>query len=247
MIRVPVHPERWEQDPDYLWRYLDPIVRWNGENGIYTIIDLHFIGNIETSSGLQMPDIRMHSREFSLEFWGQVAGYFKDAPHVIFEIFNEPHGISAENWRSNAQMLVDVIRAAGAEQLIIVGGTDYSRDLSWVMGSPIIDENIAYAAHIYPAHSRNSWDRWFGDVSAKYPVIVTEWGWMESDPGGEQPYLIGDQHSYGIPLIDYLDQHEIGWIACWFDTEWKPNMFVDDFQHLTPLGEFVHTNLNAWR
>lgn len=27
-VRMPVHPEYWVQDPDYLWRYLDPLVRW---------------------------------------------------------------------------------------------------------------------------------------------------------------------------------------------------------------------------
>ena len=174
VIRIPVHPERWERDPDYLWRYLDPAVIWNGENGIYTIIDLHFIGDIGTDQGSQMPDIRMPSRDFSIAFWRQVASYFKDAPHVIFEIFNEPAEISAEDWQKNAQALVDVIRDASANQLIIVGGIDYSRDLSWVLEMPIEDDNIAYAAHIYPAHSRYSWDRWFGIVLEKYPVLVTE-------------------------------------------------------------------------
>lgn len=40
VIRLPAHPERWELDPDYLWRYIDPAVQWNGENGVYVIIDL---------------------------------------------------------------------------------------------------------------------------------------------------------------------------------------------------------------
>ncbi len=73
VVRIPVHPERWEHDPDYLWRYLDPLVTWNCQQGIYTIIDLHFIGNIATSSGSQMPDISIHSKDFSIAFWKQVA------------------------------------------------------------------------------------------------------------------------------------------------------------------------------
>ncbi|MDL1944685.1 glycoside hydrolase family 5 protein, partial [Chloroflexi bacterium CFX2] len=182
VIRLPVHPERWELDPDYLWRYLDPAVKWNGENGVYTIIDLHFIGDIGTDRGAQMPDINVPSKDFALDFWRQVASYFKDTPHVIFEIFNEPADISASDWRVNAQFLVDAIRSTGADQLIVVGGIEYSRDLSWVLEEPIKGENIAYAAHIYPAHSRYSWDHWFGNVAEKYPVVVTEWGWMETDP-----------------------------------------------------------------
>ena len=239
VIRIPVHPERWEHDPDYLWRYLDPAVRWNGENGVYTIIDLHFIGDIGTDHGAQMPDIGVSSRDFAIEFWRQVAFYFKDTPHVIFEIFNEPADIPAADWRANAQVLVDAIRSTGADQLIIVGGIEFSRDLSWVLEEPIKGENIAYAAHIYPAHSRYSWDRWFGDVAEKYPVVMTEWGWMETDPGGEQSYLVGSQKTYGEPFMEYLDQRGIGWVACWYDDDWKPSMFEKDFEQLTPFGEFV--------
>ena len=239
VMRIPVHPDRWERDPEYLWRYLDPIVTWNGENGIYTIIDLHFIGNLESGEGGQMPDIHTSSKEFAMEFWRQVAVYFKDTPHVIFEIFNEPAEISVEAWQAGAQDLVDVIRAEGADQLIIVGGVGYARDLSWVLDAPINDTNIAYAAHIYPAHSKYSWDHWFGDVSNKYPVLLTEWGWLDADPTGDQSYLVGNQKTYGEPLMDYLNQRGIGWVACWYDTEWKPNMFDDGFQYPTPYGSFI--------
>lgn len=245
VIRLPVHPERWEHDPDYLWRYLDQAVQWNGENGIYTIIDLHFIGDIGTDRGPQMPDIRTPSSDFAVAFWQQIAAYFKDTPHVIFEIFNEPADIPAEDWRMHAQTLVDVIRSTGADQLIIVGGIEYSRDLSWVLDMPIDGENIAYSAHIYPAHGRYSWDRWFGDVAELHPVVMTEWGWMESDPGGEQPYLVGSQKTYAEPLMAYLDERGIGWVACWYDDEWGPAMFEDGFEHLTPFGEFVLLQLSA--
>lgn len=244
VIRLPVHPERWERDPDYLWRYLDPAVAWNGENGVYTVIDLHFIGDMGTDRGAQMPDLRANSRDFALDFWRQVAAYFKDAPHVIFEIFNEPASITAAAWQAHAQALVDVIRSTGARQLIIVGGIEYARDLSWVLESPIEDDNVAYAAHIYPAHSKSSWDRWFGNVAQRYPVVMTEWGWMESDPSGKQSYLVGSQMTYGEPLLAYLDQHGIGWVACWYDDEWKPAMFEKGVEQPTPFGQLVLQRLS---
>lgn len=245
VIRLPVHPERWERDPDYLWRYLDPAVTWNGENGVYTIIDLHFIGDIGIDRSAQMPDIRTLSQDFAVAFWRQVASYFKDTPHIIFEIFNEPAEIPAEDWQANAQILVDVIRATDAQQLIIVGGVEYSRDLSWVLNMPIADDNIAYASHIYPAHSQYNWDRWFGSISEKYPVVMTEWGWMESDPSGAQGYLVGSQKTYGEPLLAYLDQGGIGWVACWYDDEWKPVMFEKGTEQPTPFGRFVLQKLSG--
>jgi endoglucanase len=243
VIRVPVHPEYWQQDPDYLWRYLDPIVSWSGEAGLYVIIDLHFIGNVETGAGEKMPDIQSSSKDFTVAFWRLTAAYFKDAPNVIFEIVNEPQSITPAAWRDAAAEITAVIRAAGAKQLIIVGGVEYASDLSWVLDQPVTGENIAYAAHIYPSHSPRSWDGWFGEVSKKYPVLITEWGWMETSPSPQTDYLVGSAASYGEPLMNYLQEYKIGWVACWYDDEWLPPMFKPGYQGMTGYGDFVEARL----
>jgi endoglucanase len=243
VIRIPIHPGNWEQDPDYLWRYLDPIVAWSGEMGMYVILDLHFIGNIASGAGSQMPNLHTSSRDFTLAFWKQVATYFKDTPNVIFEICNEPADITPSTWRSTAQEIVALIRGVEAEQVVIVGGVEYSKNLSWVENGPVDGENIAYAAHIYPVHSASSWDAWFGDVSAHYPVLVTEWGWLETAPGSETAYLVGSASSYGEPFLSYLNEHKIGWVACWYDDDWLPAMFQSGFSGLTDYGKFVKAKL----
>jgi len=51
---------------------------------------LHFIGNIESGKGDEMPNIETEPMAFSMEFWSLVSGCFKDVPNVIFEIYNEP-------------------------------------------------------------------------------------------------------------------------------------------------------------
>ena len=244
IIRIPVHPEKWVRDEDYLWRYLDPIVNWAGELDMYVIIDWHYIGNIATGAGPQMPDIDTAPKELTLEFWRLTARYFRNAPNVIFEIFNEPQSIEAEKWSSNALEIIQVIREQSARQLIVVGGIDYGKDLSWVIEHPIDDENIAYASHIYPAHPGYSWQHWFGAVAEKYPVLATEWGFMDENRNTSQSYLAGDQMTYGEPFIKYLDAHNIGWVACWYDDEWLPPMFTDGEKVLTRYGEFVMQELN---
>ena len=34
VIRIPVHPQFWARDPDYIGHYLDPAVRWAGDAGL---------------------------------------------------------------------------------------------------------------------------------------------------------------------------------------------------------------------
>lgn len=242
VLRLPVHPDKWEDDKDYFWRYLDPIVAWAGENNQYVVIDLHFIGNIASGIGDEMPSLKQQPKEFTLSFWKQTAQYFKDVPNVIFEICNEPAMITSEEWYNTADELVKLIRETGADQLIIVGGIDYSYDLSWVEKTPIKDNNVAYATHIYP--SRKNWDYYFGEISKKYPVIVTEWGFSdESKDITKQNYLIGDKDSFGEPFLNYLEGKNIGWIACWYDDRWEPEMFTKDFKSVTNYGEFIFSKL----
>lgn len=50
------------------------------------------------------------------------------APNVIFELFNEPQGISSAQWHDPATGIIRLIRAQGANQLVIIGGTDYAAE-----------------------------------------------------------------------------------------------------------------------
>ena len=245
VIRIPVHPENWVQDKDYLWRYLDPIVAWAGESHMYVIIDWHYIGNVATGVGPQMPDLQANPKDLTLQFWRSTAHYFRNTPNVIFEIFNEPQSIDANEWRINADEIIQAIRDQGANQLVVVGGIDYGKDLSWVLEQPVADRNVAYASHIYPAHAAASWSHWFGDVAAQYPVLITEWGFMDDNGDPSQNYLFGAQNTYGEPFLNYLRDHNIGWVACWYDDQWLPPMFTKGKTGFTKYGEFVMQQLQV--
>jgi hypothetical protein len=171
------------------------------------------------------------------------AHYFRNAPHVIFEIFNEPQAISARDWQSSATQIIQAIREQGADNLVIVGGIDYGKDLSWVLESSIADQNTAYASHIYPSHMSAPWQSYFGKVSEKYPVIVTEWGFMDKSTDASSAYLVGSADNYGKPLLNYLYQHQMGWIACWYDDAWLPPMFQEGMKDDTEYGKFVRAAL----
>lgn len=243
VIRIPVHPEFWQQDKDYLWRYLDPLVTWAGNAGMYVIIDLHFIGNIATGEGDQMPNLEIPASEFTDRFWITVAPYFSKAPHVLFEIFNEPADITVNEWISSSSHLINLIRSEEINQPLIIGGVEYSKDLSWVLTSPLQDDNLIYSSHIYPSHPINQWDHWFGEISSQYPVMITEWGFLDASTIQGPQYLAGSRQGYGDPLISYMDSHGIGWVACWYDDEWLPPMFSEGRESMTEYGLWIFDKL----
>ncbi|MEC9487967.1 MAG: cellulase family glycosylhydrolase [Halanaerobium sp.] len=243
VVRVPIHPENWVRDKDYLWRYLEPLVQWCGEMRMYVIIDLHFIGNIVTGGGQQMPDIEVPAAKMARDFWSQVAGHFRSVPNVIYEICNEPADIKGLTWSMKATELVSVIREQGARQLIIVGGVEYGKDLSWVDKYPVQGENIAYASHIYPAHSKQLWPEYFGKVASTYPLLITEWGYLEEQRDQQSNYLVGNREEYARPLLDYLEHLGAGWVACWYDDRWLPPMFAEGYIEPNDYGSFVLAEL----
>ena len=239
-VRLPVHPHYWQADPDYLWRYLDPAAAWTGELGLYLIIDWHSIGNVQTGRAPLLPELYSHDWPATVAFWTAVARHFRAAPHVLFEVFNEPQGIGADAWRTAAEALVAEIRAQGAAQVAIVGGLDYARDLRWVLDEPLSDGNVAYAAHIYPLHKPATWTHYFGRAAERVPVLVTEWGFMDGVVSERQGGLLyGTAETYGAPLLAYLNERHVGWIACWYDETWEPPMLAND--GVTAFGAFVRT------
>jgi hypothetical protein len=56
-------------------------------------------------------------------------------------------------------------------------------------------------------------------------------------------YLSGDARTYGQPLMSYLTQRGVGWVACWFDDEWQPAMLLPGGHGYTPWGELATLEL----
>jgi hypothetical protein len=91
IIRLPVHEDYWfgrraeQKDGGAAYRKLvDDAITLVANRGAYVLLDLH---------RFRAP------REEHVEFWRDAAAKYKNHPAVLFDLFNEPHGISWEVWR----------------------------------------------------------------------------------------------------------------------------------------------------
>jgi endoglucanase len=64
-------------------------------------------------------------------FWGELAKRFADNDRVMFGLMNEPHDMPTTLVLANNQAAVDAIRAAGAKNLILVPGNQWTGGHSW--------------------------------------------------------------------------------------------------------------------
>ncbi|MDR1838439.1 MAG: glycoside hydrolase family 5 protein [Treponema sp.] len=159
VIRLPVRlHDMTSGEPDYtldpfLLRFLDLAVDWAEKYQIYLIIDNHSFHPVDPTTD----DID----KVLLPVWAQVAQRYKDRPYVIYEILNEPHGISDRRWGEVQGMAIDTIRKYDQKTPIIVGGTDYNSYNKLSALPHYTDPNIIYTFHYYDpflfTHQGASW------------------------------------------------------------------------------------------
>lgn len=218
VIRLPVHPDGIDDVPGfegdakkYFIKYIIPAVDKADSLGVYAIIDLHIFEDYTTKEKDRL--IR--------EFWGIAAPYYKDAPHVLFELFNEPvKPDDWDTWQKYSQPWVDMIRKLAPDNLLLVGGPRWCQNMSGAAKNPVTGKNIVYAAHCYPAHLAD-FDRNWGALFEKFPVFFTEWGYEKP---GAFPWE-GTTSGFGRPFIEKIEALGCSWCAWCFDNDWGPKVF----------------------
>jgi len=205
-------------------------------NGVVAILDLHwtdgtYTGNSAGCSSAQatcqkpMPDAAQ-----AIPFWSSVAKTFKGNDAVVFDLFNEPYasratGDTTTGWQcwlnggtcagigyqvAGMQAMVNAVRSAGANNVLMLGGEEYSNDLTgWLQYEPADpDGNLVASWHSYnfnTCSSQSCWTSQVAPVIAKVPVVPGEIG--ENDCGG----------SYIGPLTTWLKSENTSFLAWTWD------------------------------
>lgn len=236
VVRVPI-TTKYATEPAILFaKYIDPAVQRAAADGLYVIIDLHYVSNYDAhgSGGIK--------QSYLVDFWRYVASRYANTPNVIFELFNEPiKPDDWQSWKAYIQPVIEAVRAAAPRNLILVGGPNWSTQVNEAAASPLNGTNLVYVAHIYPnlgPATATNLDARFGRAAQRIPVMLTEFGW---DPKGNE-VTAGTTSGWGAPFRRYVDAHpEISWTNWIFDNFWKPRFFDNDWKLLggENEGEFI--------
>ncbi len=225
VVRIALNQDFWLlgsplADPYYA-ATVDTAISWAEMAGMDVILDLHWsdagvLGGCAPANGCQqmMPDVN------SQTFWSQVATRYQSDGRVMFELYNEPHDVSWDVWKSGGdtgagwqavgmQQLYDTVRATGAQNLVLIGGLDWAYDLSGIPANRIDGYNIVYATHPYgPSRSPQDWGRAWGSLTYTDPVIATEFGMLNDTACTKD---------YSAQVIQYADSHLASWTAwAWY-------------------------------
>lgn len=178
LIRLPLSQDRWfgkgpeQTDDGAPYRKLvRDVVDSSSKSGAYVMLDLQRSDAGEL--GKRIGQHRMPDRK-SLAFWTDAATAFKNHPAVLFDLYNEPHNVTWDEWAKGGMLtetdektkevyqyeavglptLFAAVRATGARNVIVVPGINWAFELDGILvGREIKDtqgNGVVYAAHPYP-------------------------------------------------------------------------------------------------
>ena len=134
---------------------------------LYVIIDWHNLSDGD-------PNLYL---EEAKRFFAEMAKTYGKEKHVLYEICNEPNGVSWPAVKQYAEQVIPVIREKAPEAVILVGNPDWSKDLYSVAADPLAFDNVLYSLHFYAASHGQSYRDMAQTVSQNgLPVFVTEYG-----------------------------------------------------------------------
>lgn len=204
---------------------VDAMIYYAIEQKMAVILDLHILKpNPPGQPAVQVP----MANEQSIGFWQDIARTYANFGTVLFELYNEPFGITQQQWMSGGggyvgyQQLYDAVRAAGAKNnLCIVGGLDWAYDLSFVSSDfRVQGTGIVYCSHPYNPKGKDLFASNFAGVLGKFPVIFTEFG-----GNAELTYKDLAYYTHVISYVNTNGFHYTAW-AWWVDKEapWFPSL-----------------------
>jgi hypothetical protein len=182
-----------------------------------------------------------------------VATAFRNDHAALFDLYNEPHDISWQCWRDGCRLpngskaagmkqLVNAVRSAGATQPILLGGLNWSNDLSgWLRWKPPDPRRqLVASVHVYDGNDcgdESCWDSVIAEVAGQVPVVSGEIG--EEDCA----------HGFIDKYMSWADAHGVSYLA-WGWNVWEcqfPGLITSYDGTPTEFGVGLRDHLAALR
>ena len=261
VLRLPVTEAFWfgrgkgQTDGGQAYRtLLDDAIAAAAGRGAYVVLDLHRFH-------APMPE--------HVEFWKDAATRYKNHPAVLFELFNEPHGISWEVWRNGGklpdpkspnkdenaaentekatgpvstgmQALLEAVRATGAHNVVLAGGLDWGYDLTGIVNGFALNDPQGHGV-IYVAHIYP----WKGKWQAKVIVAADKVPIMITEVGCSKKPMPWQKSTeapatWAPDAIGLIQKYKLNWTAFSFHPKCAPAMLKDwDYTPNADWGTYV--------
>ncbi|WP_239143231.1 cellulase family glycosylhydrolase [Actinoplanes philippinensis] len=201
-ISMYVQEQGYETDPAGFTNRVNNLVEEATERGMYALIDFHIL----------TPGDPAYNLERAKTFFAQVSARHANKKNVIYEIANEPNGVSWAQIKNYADQVIPVIRGNDPDGVVIVGtrgwsslGVSEGSNSSEIVNNPVSASNVMYAFHYYAASHKDNYRAEVERAAASLPLFVTEFGTVTYT--GDGAVDVAGSNAW----FDLLDRLKIGY------------------------------------
>ncbi|MEU6707754.1 glycoside hydrolase family 5 protein [Streptomyces wuyuanensis] len=205
VLRVSMYIQEggYETDPRRFTDLVHSAIEQATARGLYVIVDWHMLS----------PGDPHHNLARARTFFTEIAQRHNGRTNLLYEIANEPSGVSWARIKDYAEQLIPVIRRHDPETPVLVGtrawssfGVSEAADETEVVRNPVNAPNIMYTFHFYAASHREEYLNTLARAADRLPVFVTEFG--------TQNYAGEDANDFAMAqrYLDLMASRKISWV-----------------------------------
>lgn len=204
ILRISLYVQEggYESNPTGFTNQVHTLINEATERGMYALVDWHQL----------TPGDPNYNLARAKTFFTAIANQHKDKNNIIYDICNEPNGVSWNAIKTYADQIIPVIRAIDSDAVILVGthawgsmGISDGRTAQDIVSNPVNATNIMYTFHFYAADHGNEYYNELNWASDRLPVFVTEFGTQEASGDGGNDFTMSQKY------IDLLRTKKISW------------------------------------
>jgi endoglucanase len=189
ILRIPILPNSLSTQTPLVKTVVDACIA----NGIYAIIDWHSGAGAQASA--------------ASTFFVSMATAYGNTPNVMYEIWNEPSGVTWPTIKTYHETVVAAIRAVDPDNIILLGTPNWDQQPNLAAADPVTTStNLAYTFHFYAYTHKFAA---FGSgvtkaLASGIAIFVTEYGGCASTGNGT--FDAAELQTWW----DFLDTNNIG-------------------------------------
>ncbi|WP_143591063.1 cellulase family glycosylhydrolase [Thermoactinospora rubra] len=193
----------YETNPRMFTDRVHNLIEMATARGMYAIVDWHML----------TPGDPMYNLDRARTFFTEITQRHNAKKNVIYEIANEPSGVSWSRIRDYAHQIIPVIRQHDPDAPILVGtrawsslGVSEGGNETEVVNNPVNASNIMYTFHFYAASHGDQYLATLSRAADRIPVFVSEFGTQTASGGGGNDFTMSQRY------LDLMAQKKISWV-----------------------------------
>lgn len=204
ILRIAMYVQEggYESNPAAFTAQVSRLIDEATERGMYALVDFHQLSPGDPNFNLQN----------AKNFFRDIVQAHSTKTNVIYDVANEPNGVSWAGIKSYAEQVIPVIRQYNPNAVVLVGthgwgsmGTSDGRTANDIYMNPVNATNIMYTFHFYAASHGQAYRDNLVWAAQRMPVFVTEFGSQDYTGDGANNFTATQQY------LDILNQYKISW------------------------------------